>query len=99
MARKVGQIIAQSGQNSLTENGSDLPVQHALIILEGFRAYSRSYSCLKPSVKVFVPGYLADARERLVDLTKALARKLDFFRNDPGTCKDIEDLSDVRSGL
>jgi hypothetical protein len=29
-------------------------VQHALIILEGLRAYSRSYGRLKPSIKVFV---------------------------------------------
>ncbi len=42
---------------------------------------------------------LVDAPERLVDLTKALARKLDFVRNDPGALKDIEELSDVRSGL
>jgi hypothetical protein len=33
-------------------------VQHALIILEGFRSYSRSYGCLKPSIKVFVQRYL-----------------------------------------
>ena len=43
---------------SFTENRSHVPVQHALVILEGFRAYSRSYGCLKPSVKVFVQRYL-----------------------------------------
>src|ERR1700739_602163 len=49
---------SQCGQNSFTENGSDVPVQHALIILESFRAYSRSYGCLKPSIEVFVQRYL-----------------------------------------
>jgi hypothetical protein len=29
-----------------------------LIVLERFRAYSRSYGCLKPSIKVFVQRYL-----------------------------------------
>jgi hypothetical protein len=33
-------------------------VQHNLIVLEGFRAYSQSYGCLEPSVKVFVQRYL-----------------------------------------
>jgi hypothetical protein len=47
---------SQCGQNSFTENGSDVPVQHA-IILEGFRAYSRSYGCLKPSVKILIQRY------------------------------------------
>src|SRR5215469_12888183 len=45
---------SKSGQNSFTENWSDVTVQHALIILESFWAYPRSYGCLKPSVKVFV---------------------------------------------
>jgi hypothetical protein len=49
---------SQCGQNSFTENGSEVRVQHALIILEGFRAHSRSYGRLKPSVKLFVQRYL-----------------------------------------
>jgi hypothetical protein len=49
---------SQCGQNSFTEDGSDVPAQHALKILKAFRAYSRSYCCLKPSVKVFVQRYL-----------------------------------------
>jgi hypothetical protein len=49
---------SQCGQNSFAESGSDVPLQHTLIVLEGFRAYSLSYGCLKPSVKVFVQRYL-----------------------------------------
>src|SRR6201987_1239712 len=53
-----GRGQAPLAQNSFTENRSDVPVQHALVILEGIRAYSRSYGCLKPSVNVFVQRYL-----------------------------------------
>jgi hypothetical protein len=45
---------SHSGQNSFTENSSDVPPQDALVIVEGFRAHSRSFGCFKPSVKVLV---------------------------------------------
>ena len=45
---------SHSRQNSFTQIRSDVPPQHALVVLVSFLSYSRSHRCLKPAVKILV---------------------------------------------
>ena len=46
---------SHSGQNSVTENGSDVPVQHPLIILKGFRSAGTDFILYDPFTKCVFP--------------------------------------------